>query len=105
MRISLSFFALSTVLLGAIFMQWAYFSTTRTTTPQALSEKKMFISHVGLPDLALVSEAHYVRHRSLSDVFSFFGDSPSLLEYFPSTFVYHFSPSYKDNPSRMMREK
>lgn len=99
------FFSVSVLLIFSIIVQWGYFSITRALTSQKLNEKKTYISYIGLPDLALVSEAHYVRHRSLSDVFSFFGDSPELLEYFPSTFVYHFSPSYKDNPSRIMHEK
>jgi NAD-specific glutamate dehydrogenase len=63
--------------------------------------KEELVALVGLPDLALVSEAHYVRHRSLSDVFSYFNESPELLEYFPSTFVYHYAPS--SNPSRIER--
>ena len=68
-------------------------------------QKEKFVSLVGLPDLSLVSEAHYVRHRSLSDVFSYFGDSPELLEYFPSTFVYHYASAFEKNPSRIEREK
>lgn len=69
------------------------------------AKQEIFVSLVGLPDLCLVSEAHYVRHRSLSDVFSYFGDSPELLEYFPSTFVYHYASIFDKNPSRIERAK
>jgi len=69
------------------------------------AKKEIFVALVGLPDISLVSEAHYVRHRSLSDVFSYFGDSPELLEYFPSTFVYHYASIFNKNPSRIEREK
>lgn len=96
-----SFFTLLVLLIG---FQWLYLSQNRALTPQNKAEKVHFTALVGLPDLALVSEAHYVRHRSLSDVFSFFGDSPELLEYFPSTFIYHFS-SVTHHPSRIMREE
>lgn len=71
----------------------------------SLAQKKAFVSLVGLPDLALVTEAHYVRHRSLSDTFAFFADSPELLEYFPSTFVYMYTPSIAQNPARILRDE
>jgi len=68
--------------------QIVYLSQTRSLDTQTLMKKEHIVALVGLPDLALVSEAHYVRHRSLSDLFSYFNESPELLEYFPSTFVY-----------------
>ncbi|AFL69641.1 hypothetical protein [Sulfurospirillum barnesii] len=72
--------------------QFVYLYATRTLSPKVLEKKTRFIAHVGLPDMSLVGEARYVRHRSLSDIFSIFGESPELLEYFPSTFVYHYAP-------------
>lgn len=71
-----------------IVAQVVYLSQTRSLDAQALMKKEHISAWVGLPDLALVSEAHYVRHRSMSDLFSYFNESPELLEYFPSTFVY-----------------
>ena len=84
-----------------IMAQLLYFSHTQGLTPSMITCKEELVSLVGLPDLALVSEAHYVRHRSLSDVFSYFNESPELLEYFPSTFVYHYAPNA--HPSRIDR--
>lgn len=99
----LLFFGLGIVLLG--LLQWSYFKTHSSLNTHTLAQKNAFISLVGLPDLALVTEAHYVRHRSLSDVFSFFADSPELLEYFPSTFVYTYTPSIVKTPSEVLYEK
>lgn len=65
--------------------------------------QELWVRLVGLPDLAMVSEAHYIRHRSLSGVSAFFNDSPELLEYFPSTFVYHYAPSATQTSLRIER--
>jgi len=80
-------------------VQNAYFSHTLSGNNEALARKELLSSIVGLSDLALVGEAHYVRHRSISDVFAYFNESPELLEYFPSTFVYRYTPL--TNPSRI----
>lgn len=96
---TLFFFILFTCSL--IVLQVGYLKKNTITS----AKQEIFVSLVGLPDISLVSEAHYVRHRSLSDVFSYFGDSPELLEYFPSTFVYHYASIFDKNPSRIEREK
>lgn len=70
-----------------------------------VQDKKDFVKFIGLPDLAISNETHYVRHRSLSDTFSIFSNSPSLSENFPSTFVYNYSPIQKNLPSRIEIEK
>ena len=85
------FCTLCVTVMGQLF----YFSHTLTLTQANIEAKEQLSMFVGLPDLALVSEAHYVRHRSLSDTFSYFNESPELLEYFPSTFVYRFAPHAK----------
>lgn len=74
----------------------------QTQSDYYLHVKQNFVKISQLPDLALANEAHFVRHRSLSDVFSIFANSPELLEYFPSTFVYKY-PSVP-NISRLERE-
>lgn len=65
------------------------------------SQKNILSSVIGLPDSALVNEAHYVRHRSLGTPFMMFSESPSLMEYFPSTFVYAPSSTVAKLPSRI----
>ena len=68
-------------------------------------ERLSFVKLIGLPDLAISNETHYVRHRSLSDTFSIFSNSPTLSENFPSTFVYNYSNIQKNLPSRIEIEK
>lgn len=101
MRARITFFALFFTLCITIMAQAFYFSQTHALSPQNITCKEALSDFVGLPDLALVNEAHYVRHRSLSSVFAYFNESPELLEYFPSTFVYHYTSSA--HPSRIER--
>lgn len=92
-----SWLTLSIMLMG----QCIYFSSAHALSPEKIASKETLSALVGLPDLALVNEAHYVRHRSLSGVFAYFNESPELLEYFPSTFVYRYAPY--SHPSRIER--
>ena len=41
-----------------------------------------------MPDAALSTEAHFIRHRSVSVLFDVFGLGPALLPYFPSDYIY-----------------
>jgi len=70
-----------------------YLSQTKEITPKQKLKKEQFVRLSGLPDLAIVTENFAVRHRTLADLFSIYGDDPTLREYFPSSFVY--SNSYK----------
>lgn len=54
--------------------------------PAVVEKKKEFVALTQLPDLAISTEATYIRHRSLSSVFSIYKDDGELREYFPSTF-------------------
>ncbi|NCD01295.1 hypothetical protein EOL94_04345 [bacterium] len=84
-----------------VVVEFWYLYSTRSMTQDVVNKKALFIAHVGLPDVSLVGETRYVRHRSLSDIFSIFGDSPELLEYFPSTFVYHYAPYVSTSSGRV----
>ena len=98
-----SLFLGASLVVGVTLMaQLLYFKEAFNPTPATLLQKERLSALIGLPDLALVSEAHYVRHRSLSDTFSYFNESPELLEYFPSTFVY--AHNTLSNPSRITYE-
>ena len=101
MRARYTFFALLFIVGVTLMAQTVYFSHTHSLTSEKTASKEAFSALVGLPDLALVNEAHYVRHRSLSGVFAYFNESPELLEYFPSTFVYRYAPY--THPSRIER--
>ncbi len=78
-------------LIGIFSIQAIYISQTKSLTPQTLDKKLAFIRKTGLPDLAISTETSYVRHRSLSDMFSIYKDDGNLREYFPSTFTYNHS--------------
>lgn len=100
-QISRIFIFISFMSLLVLTCEYFYVRTTRTLTQSALEKKALFTSSVGLTDLSLVTEARYARHRSLSDVFSFFAEGPELLEYFPSTFVYHHAPLLNTSPTQI----
>lgn len=60
--------------------------------------KRTFVRLCGLPDLALCTEARYIRHRSLCDFFAPFSEDGALYDYFPSAFVYAPPPYLKGMP-------
>jgi len=80
-----------------LISQVVYLSSKRLD----IKSKTLFVQIESLPDLAISSEAHFVRHRSLSDLFSIFSNSPTLTEFFPSTFVYNYSQIQKQIPLRI----
>ncbi|RLA75026.1 MAG: hypothetical protein DRG78_20850 [Epsilonproteobacteria bacterium] len=89
-------------LLSLIIIETIYLSSEKSMS-SALVEKKMaFVELVGLPDLAISTEATFVRHRSLSDIFSIYKDDGTLREYFPST--YAISHSHIINPVVIKRD-
>ncbi len=53
-----------------------------------MEDKVAFVKKIGLPDLAISTEAKYIRHRSLSDIFSIFNENPISVSYFVTTFAY-----------------
>jgi len=81
------FLTLSVLLCAeGIYLQYA-----KSMSSDMLNSKVAFVNLAGLPDLAISTEATYVRHRSLSDMFSIYKDDGSLREYFPSTYAYSHS--------------
>jgi len=98
-RISIIYFAV--IIIGLIATQLLYLGNRNNFA----DPKKALVAITGLPDLSLSTSAHFVRHRSLSDLFSIFSNAPTLSEFFPATFVYHYSLIQKKNPSRIELEK
>lgn len=78
-------------LVGVFCMEVTYLQSAKSMNSNMLESKKAFVSLVGLSDLAISTEATYVRHRSVSELFSIYKDDGSLREYFPSTYVYSHS--------------
>ena len=76
---------------SVLFALLLYLNSNNSINKEKLKRKTDFLQVVRLPDLAISTEANYVRHRSLTDIFSIFRESPELIEYFPSTFSINFA--------------
>lgn len=85
-----SIFLLYTLIFVASLLSFevVYLYKTKSLDESSLAIKREFVGTLLLPDLAISTEASYVRHRSLSDFFSIYRDDASLREYFASTYVY-----------------
>jgi len=95
-----------TILLVAIFVgELFYLQSTKSNSDDILKLKNNYVKIVGLPDLAICTEAYYIRYRSLSDLNSIYKDDPNLREYFPSTYAYNHSNLYKNTPSKVVNVK
>ena len=75
------------VLFTLIAIETIYLVSVKSMSSDLLKKKNAFVELVGLPDLAISTEATYVRHRSVSDIFSIYKDDGTLREYFPSTYA------------------
>ncbi len=64
-----------------------------------IMEKKTFVDKVGLPDLAFSIKTKYIRHRSLSDIFSIFNENPISIGYSLTSFVYAPSNAVNITPN------
>ncbi len=84
-----------------LIIEVVYLNSNYKNDEKDLEYKNIFVKNVGLPDLAISTEAIYIRHRSLSTVFSIFKDDPILNEYFPSTFSISASPIIYKTPSKI----
>lgn len=82
--LSLGFLAL--LLLFCIEVSYLYMY--KSMSKESLAVKREFVESVGLSDLAISTEASYVRHRSTTAFFAMYPDDGALREYFSSTFVY-----------------
>ncbi len=98
--ISIILITIFTITIEAFYLQ-----KTKTLKEKDIEEKRSLTTITGLPDLAISTEAMYSRHRTLSDTFSIFKESPELREYFPTTFVYSHSHILNNTPSKVINEK
>ncbi|EDZ62024.1 hypothetical protein SMGD1_0036 [Sulfurimonas gotlandica GD1] len=78
-------------LVAILIAEGIYLNATKTLSLESQNKRKEFVSISGLPDLAISTEATFIRHRSMSDMFSIYKDDGSLREYFPSTYAYSHS--------------
>ncbi|WP_300363713.1 hypothetical protein [Hydrogenimonas sp.] len=96
-RFATGFSLLAIVLLAQIGWFWV----TKSTDEKALEAKKRFVALTGLPDLAVATEARFIRFRSLTDLYSPFNEGPEMLDYFPASFTYAPPDSGSVNPSKV----
>ena len=80
-------FIFTTLLLITLVVVVSTLDIYYSTSEKTIEKKNLFVKIIGLPDLAISTEARYIRHRSLSDINSIFSDGPEHLEYAPSTFI------------------
>ncbi len=73
-----------------------YFSFQSDKKETIFNKKKKAISLIQLPDLALVTETIWLRHRSISNIFSVFPEDGTLLDYYPSSFIYNVKMNYRN---------
>ena len=84
-------FYIFTSLIVLLSIQVIYINDISGLTKELELKKYAFVKLTALPDLAISTEATYIRHRSMSEVFSIYKDDGSLREYFPSTFAFSHS--------------
>jgi hypothetical protein len=85
------FFIFLFFLLVITTIELFYISQTKTLSKEIINKKNLFIKVTSLPDLAISTEANYIRHRSISDIFSIYRDDGTLREYSPSSYTYSLS--------------
>ncbi|OHE01560.1 MAG: hypothetical protein A2513_07915 [Sulfurimonas sp. RIFOXYD12_FULL_33_39] len=83
------FYAFLTIF--GVFILESIYLNSKSMDNNMLNLKNDFTKVVGLPDLAISTEASFIRHRTMSNLFSIYKDDPSLREYFPSTYTYTHS--------------
>ncbi len=85
----LTFFTV--ILVTTLIVEIIYIENNRGLTEEAIRDKRDFIRVAKSPDLAISTEAFYIRHRTLANISDIYREDSSLYEYFPSTFIYSHS--------------
>ena len=80
-------FVIFSSLLSLFLVQVIYLSGFKAMSNDKLNKKIDFVRVTGLPDLALSTESPYIRHRSLTNVFSIYSEDACLREYSLSSFT------------------
>ncbi|MCK5293507.1 MAG: hypothetical protein KAJ49_02565 [Arcobacteraceae bacterium] len=103
-RRSIGLFYIIGGLFSILIFQSIYLLNTKSMTDDILNQKLTFVKIIGLPDLAIATEASYTRHRSLANIFSIYQDDGNLREYFPTSFVYNHSTLVNNIPNRIVND-
>jgi hypothetical protein len=95
--------AFAAIFLLVAILEVGFLLLKHNNQEKAAGIKYAAVRLIGLPDLALSTEARYIRHRSLSDFHSLFSEEGTLPEYFPSAFTYALPP-YQHADTRITGE-
>ena len=60
-------------------------------------KKKELLKIINLPDLAISTEANFIRNRSITTMFEIYKEDPDIRVYFPSSFCINEGISYEKN--------
>ncbi len=93
-RTSLVF--ITALILVVIFTIGEIFYLQQKDVRSIIAKKRKAVQLIKLPDLAVVTEATWLRHRSISNVFTVFPEDGSLLDYFPASFIYKVDFSHNE---------
>lgn len=88
-----------------MFLELLYIQKNKVYNKKNIEDKKILVSVLQLPDLAISTEAMFIRHRTLNDTFATFKEGPELKEYFPTTYIYSHSHILNNTPSKILNEK
>lgn len=77
-----------TLFFSLLVVEIVYIASTKSQTQELLQSKTEAVRYIGLPDLAIATDASFVRHRSISDFFSAHKDDGVLRDYFLSAVIY-----------------
>ncbi len=80
------------VFVAVVFLSIAevlFYNFKSENMTEVILQKKKAVALTQLPDLAFVTETVWLRHRSITSLFSVFPEDGTLLDYYPSSFVYN----------------
>ncbi len=80
-------FFLAFLIFSSTLIEVVYLDINKSMDEESLNKKRLFVELSGLPDLAIFSQNSFVRHRSLSDIFSIYSNDGTLREYSDATFA------------------
>ncbi|MBF0471100.1 MAG: hypothetical protein HQL48_06955 [Gammaproteobacteria bacterium] len=83
-RPSTLYLLITAILITLIVASWFDAAWRREQRQPELEQMRQLVRQLELTDLALVTEARYIRHLSQTDLFAPFQDHPLALEHFPS---------------------
>ena len=103
-KTSLLFLSIFLLVVFFAIAEIIYFGSKDVT--KTITKKREAVSLIKLPDLAIVTEATWLRHRSISNVFTVFPEDGALLDYYPASFVYkiYFPHNKKDGKTKKEKD-